>query len=44
MEHLRESGAKIELENVEIALAITHSEREAQQRRNYEARAKNQKN
>ena len=44
MEHLRENGAKIELENVEIALAITHSEREAQQRRNYEARAKNQKN
>ena len=44
MEHLRENGAKIELENVELALAITHSEREAQQRKNYEARAKNQKN
>lgn len=44
MEHLRENGEKIELENVELALAITHSERMAQQRENYEARAKKQDN
>ena len=44
MHHLRETGAEIKLEGVELALAIVHSEREAQQRKNYEARAKNQKN
>ena len=44
MHHLRETGAEIKLEGVELALAIVHSEREARQRKNYEARAKNQKN
>lgn len=44
MQYLRETGAEIKLEGVELALAITHSEREAQQRRNYETRAQNLKN